>query len=892
MAPMVTRVSQDYEDLSRKIYSELARSPQKALKMAERGVAASRKDKSEIGQARMILSRAHAFREMGEYKRAVQNYDLASSIFMKQGEKVEAARTIVGKMDALDQLGLYREALRIGSRAHQVFKRANLPILEARIDANTGNIYHRLGRYRKALRYYELAHRRLAQERPLDGYVMLFNQATIYLCQGNPQPALDLLRSCLVYFQSNQLFSFAGRAMYNLAYAEYLSGKYQDSLIHLLGATEIFRKLRDHSFLASCYLDESELYFRLNRFDDSIDMARRARKKFEKLRMPYELAESNVMLGVVLLREEKVADALPYLKQAQKYFRDSNNTVKSAELDMQIANAFSKMGQTRKARAHLRRSFYVFKRQRMYSRMLSNLTYQAGLFAEVKAWSRAERTLRQAEPWLKKAPLPWVLASFYQLRGIVASKMDGPSAARYLQTAIRLIEGMRTEVPSEDLRISYLQDKMIPYDALIELRLNQRNRAGIWRAFQFSERARSRVLLDLMEGSLSFQPNSEKSSQLYLQLDALRNDSWRVSIGGTTSHPGKREKQIIRIMRRLQYSKNPRAVKQPSLTQIQAALDPDQALISFYWIDSRLNAFVFSREGISSRVSITDSDEAFKSYQLFRFHLERKRHDPRASASLCDPHLKSLYYRLIAPIYPILKNYRTWTIVPHRWLHALPFHCMKSGNNYLVDIHRIQYAPSVSVFLRSKSQNLEIGTEKLLVGYADQNAPLIEEEVSTIRDIYPTARAITGAEATSTQFKRFARESGLIHVASHGRFLPDQPLFSGILLKDGWMALPQIYQLQLKSSLVTLSGCETGGQEILAGDELMGLIRAFLYAGTQSVLVSLWRVFDHSTAFFMKRFYAELAEGNSKLEAWREAMLRTKDQWNHPYDWGPFQLIC
>src|SRR5262245_27714578 len=136
--------TQNYDNLSRKIYSELARNPNRALTMAETAILAARTDGSREGLAKMVLCRAHAHREIGNYNQSVKDYDRASSLFKENRQKIEAARTTIGKMDALDQLERYSQALRIGALARRIFRQAKLPLFEARVNANSGNIYHHL----------------------------------------------------------------------------------------------------------------------------------------------------------------------------------------------------------------------------------------------------------------------------------------------------------------------------------------------------------------------------------------------------------------------------------------------------------------------------------------------------------------------------------------------------------------------------------------------------------------------------------------------------------------------------------------------------------------------------------------------------------------------------
>src|SRR6202000_1561051 len=121
------------------------------------------------------------------------------------------------------------------------------------------------------------------------------------------------------------------------------------------------------------------------------------------------------------------------------------------------------------------------------------------------------------------------------------------------------------------------------------------------------------------------------------------------------------------------------------------------------------------------------------------------------------------------------------------------------------------------------------------------------------------------------------------HIATHGFFRTDNPMFSAVRLGDSNLSLYDLYDLQLPVELLTLSGCATGLNVVAAGDELLGLSRGLLYAGAQTLLLTLWDVHDGSTAEFMRRFYTHLAGGTSKAAALREAILELRERYPHPW---------
>jgi CHAT domain-containing protein len=878
--------SHSVDKIVSQIYNEVIRNPRKALKMSTKALTVAH---DAVSRARLTLARAHSLREIGHYKEAIAEYTRAAKLFEKQNMIDESWRTSIGKMDALDQMGRYEEALNLAERTAKYFRTSSKPFWEAKIFANAGNIYQHLGQYDQALNYYAKAYPILSNEQPGDGYILRFNQATSYLCSGNPENAVELLKSCQHYFEQQNLSSFLARTHYNIAYGFYLKGKYHDALFHLNEARTELSRLKDWSFLASCYLDEAEIYLRLNKIDEAVTCARKARNSFSRLEMPYELAESNAFIGMALMRQKRISAAVPFLKDARKFFERQGNQVKAAEMDIHIALAFWDRKKWDLADSHLQNAYKRFHKAKIYSQMTTTITYLAELELARGNARNAKRWLDHASSWISRVQLPWILLPYYQALGRTRF-ISGVSGRAALNQAIKLTESMRGEIPAEDLRISFLEDKLAPYHMLInqDLGLGTANVSAhhAERSFELTERARSRVLQDMLQGSLQF------DDRLAAELNAIRSESWRrnVSDSARSDSSQETEKRIVQLLRRAQRLNSTKDAKLPKVSQIKKLLLPGQSILSFYRIGDALHAFVIDGDGITAFPNVARNSELISSWHFLRFQIDRGQLDAENSLASCDLHLHSLYKHLFAPLMAKLQNTKMITVIPHGWLHALPFHCLRDEQGYLVDRFKFSYAPSVSVYAHCLQRQPD-GKNALIIGHSDQHAPWIDQEVDAIQKLFPAAKTFSGGSARSESLLENSFDAGVLHISSHGRFLPSQPFQSGIKLSDGWFTLPQIYQLRLNSKLVTLSGCETGSSEVTAGDDLVGLTRGFLYAGASSLLVSLWRVFDASTATFMKYFYSRLTSGSSLTDSWQQAVLQTKAEWPHPYYWAPFVLI-
>src|SRR2546423_13496894 len=157
------------------------------------------------------------------------------------------------------------------------------------------------------------------------------------------------------------------------------------------------------------------------------------------------------------------------------------------------------------------------------------------------------------------------------------------------------------------------------------------------------------------------------------------------------------------------------------------------------------------------------------------------------------------------------------------------------------------------------------------LGLAECGTPSIGEEIGALASLFPGAVMLTGDRATREILLRVAPSARFLHLASHGYFRRDNPMFSFLKLADSQLNFYSLLDLKLNAEMVTLSACHTGVNKVFPGDELHGLMRAFLYAGAPTLLVSLWAVNDRSTSELMREVYSQIGNGANKRTALRRA---------------------
>lgn len=468
-------------------------------------------------------------------------------------------------------------------------------------------------------------------------------------------------------------------------------------------------------------------------------------------------------------------------------------------------------------------------------------------------------------------------------------------AIDFYKQSIDVIESQRSTINTEASKIGFVGDKQAVYGRLIALLVEQ-GQAG--EAFDYVERSKSRALVDMLASKKDFAApvgDPEKVKLVLTQLDAADLGT-RVQDVGTKSDTQPTGTRNLQVAREALQSAAPELSSLVTVTSVPSAklsslIGADETLIEYYYNGDNLIAFVLSSTGLS--VTKLNGSGLDSQVQALRTAIEQPGIEAWQTLS------RALYEKLWKPLETSIPT-KNVIIVAHGSLHYLPFSVLQAEDGgLLIDRASLRFLPSASVlkFLhplpaKKDSQLLVLGNPDL--GDAKLDLKFAESEARLIAGMSKTSRLLVRLDASETNLKKTAGIFSRLHFATHGKFQADDPLSSGLYLakdakNDGILTVGELYSMNLDADLVTLSACETGLGKVANGDDVVGLTRGFLYAGSRSIVASLWSVDDQATATLMKAFYENLSNQN-KQEALRLAQLKTRKTFPHPFYWAAFQL--
>ena len=856
----------------------------------------------------------------GQMERAIAHLDEAEAHFIALGKPHTAASTQVGKLYALAMLGRYTEAIECGLRAREVFVAHGDIRAAGKIENNIGNIYRRRDRYHEAEQFQSSARQRFAA---LNDQTQL---AKIENCLANIHSLLHRFRSAeQLYQQALQRAEAAGlgvtqaeieASMGNLALFQ---GRYDRALDYLERSRRKYAAMGMPHQSAIAKLEIADAYLELNLAPEAAAIYERIIPTFAELRMRAEQARALAQHGraAILLGQMDKAHCL--LTEARHLYAAEGNAVGEAVvtlIEAQLHHAEGNYSAANRAAAQAEpplTSAGTWRRLLMARWLRGDAMRALGSASEAR--TLLEATLHDAELQAQ----PQVAERCHTSLGLLAAmEGDARRAEASFKQAVALIEDLRAPLPAEEFRTAFFADKLVPYSELVRLCLAEGSKDRLKEALCYVERAKSRALVDTLEGALKFrpQPRDPFEAELLARLEELRGElNWfysqinRPSPGDATRsqeemaefHRAVREREstTLEIMRQLQHRGGGilTQVEQLDPDQLQRELGSETALVEYTSLDGELLAFVVTNTDIEVFRNFSSEREATAALEQFHFQIgalrygtERMRkHLPHLTLR-ARHHLHELYNLLLRPIAEHLNKLRL-IIVPHRALHYVPFHALYDGASYTIERYEVSYAPSAFVLRHCRAQPPRHLERAVFLGIADEQTPRVRDEINTLAPLFPRSMSLLDKEATLTALQEHAPSADVLHLACHGQFRPDNPLFSSLRLKDGWLTVRDAYNLDLHCQLVALSACETGVSAVAPGDELIGLARGFFSAGAPSLLLSLWTVDDEATANLMASFYTKLRTGDTPAAALRYAQLQLLKQQPHPFFWSPFVVV-
>ncbi|MBN9390190.1 MAG: tetratricopeptide repeat protein [Chloroflexi bacterium] len=910
--------------------------------LADQIVYASRISGNRLHHALGLMVQANVAMLQGEAQRAISLYDEARQWALEAGNPVEAARSQIGKIGALNHLGDYRQALEIALETGRTLAAHNEPISAAVAFMSAGNSYCHFGEFGKALeemtRARELLEAANSPAARKQLCLLLYNMSVVLRELGRYREALEYsLEACEIARQF-EMYLAAATYQQGSATCYYLLGEYNKALRLLQEAREVVVAnglipllITGDFYTGNCYLE-------LGRYEEAVAQAEGLIKLLTERDMTqtWHSLQAHYMLGRALIALRDYAAARPVLDHAEAVARQLGSTTFSQFVDLRLAEIFLADAQTELARAKLSNILAEAENTQVILQaklLLAHLEATDGNFGA--AIPLTEAVLASFE---EQKIFGGLFQGRYLLGEISEKSQDYSSALEHYEVALSHLEHLRGRIETET-RSLFLRSKEHAYEAAVALSLETGQPD---RAFHQAERVKSRALADLVGNGLDIRVKVRNPADrpIVEEIETLRQRHnnltsrvafWQagpVSPTEDTKLPSEDERQdlltqtfecerrLAELTQRLQV-RNAAYAEDTALVAEHRPFDPallgeEEGLLEYYVARGEVLAFVVTARAITPARRLCTLAQLNRQLGLFRLNLAGTVKnladaaklapgvlDQRQQSLLVNSRalLAKLYMTLFAPVEPFMADIRRLIIVPHGSLHYLPFHALYNAarDRYLLEsFDEITYLPAASLLAVCRERGLrKEGEGSLVFGFSNQGAlPCAVEEAGLVGQTLQTGPLVE-AEATLANFRRLAATARILHLATHGRYREDAPLFSSLLLADGELTVHELLNMELQAALVTFSACETGLGAIGGGDEVQGLSRACLYAGAGSLALALWRVDDRAGSLLMQEFYQGLLQGSGKSAALRRAQLSllSNPAYRHPFYWAPFILV-
>lgn len=873
------------------------------------------------GRGRALRALANVTHLQGRYHEAADLYAQALARFQGRNERLEEAVTRSSAIHNLIYLSDYERARQWAGQARKIFEDHGDFLRLARLELNYANVLYRKDRWEEALELYESAYRAFGDLGAAEDLAAcLINQAT---CLVSLNRFFEALR---VYKQARQLCYerdwplLIAEVDYNIAHLYFLRGDYTRALEQYQGARRRAGAHGDQLHLGLCDLDQSEIYIELNLLQEAVLLASRAYERFVLLGLRYEAGKALTNLAIGNSRQGKTFLALDLLTKAREIFVEERNEIWPGVLDLYRATLLFAEGRLFEAARLARTARAAFDSVSVPSKTAACEILLAKISCDSGDPRAAYDAASEALALLRSLNLPALSYQAHMVLGQTEEARGNRSEAEQAYRAARVwLERTRGHRQPEDLKIGLSEDRLLVYESLVSLTMQQDpedSSALAKQVFELAENAKARNLANLIAFRASTLPAKAASrSALVGDIRSLREElNWyyrqidlgqmateeetRKRVGPLRETSRQQEQKLVRTLSEIGVDDAEFSALQGAGTvevdSIRSCLPADTALLEYYSARGAVFGIVLTSERFEvlplSLISRTRDLHRDLQFQLSRFltgQHENAGPGRPLDAGTLQP-LEQLYDELMAPLIK-RSNCSDLVIVPHGHMQYLPFHALFDGAGFAGDQHTISYAPSAGAFQRSRAKERTADNRIVFVDPGGDE-PALEEWIEALEPLGAECETLHGDRATPAGLES-AGSPRILHLATDVRPRQDNPMFSSLGLAESSMSFFDLYGLECQADLVVLTGCGASLDVLTDADELVALANGLLYAGAKAVALELWNPNGAARAALWRSFYRRIAAGERTAVALQSSIQGLRKSHAHPFQWAPTVLI-
>ncbi|HSE41352.1 MAG TPA: CHAT domain-containing protein, partial [Acidobacteriota bacterium] len=847
----------------------------------------------------------HCYYGQGQFKIALENYQESLKYAEKTNNPSEISYSLLATGVAVLDTGDYENGIPYLLSALEKAEQAGEKGMLAGILSETGIAYKEMGLFEESEEYYN--------------------------------------RGLLIAEEVGQKETKA-RILNNLGVLYANEGRNDEAIHHYQQSLKIAEELKNLRGIALLLNNIGGIFRDEARYDEAITYFERSLKTREQIGDQWGISSALLNMGTAFQKQKKYDRAIDMYQKSMEISKQTGNKPRVALTLRHMAETYLSQGNYPQAQQNFQEALSLGKEVQSKIMIGYSLEGLGNVSLALQKYSEASEYFQQALTAGKEVTKPEMIwGASYGLGKVYEKLEQHQQALKCYSNAIVEIEKVRVRASSDEGKSGFFANHLPIYEDMIRLlyKLDQKypGKSNDIQAFEYSERAKARMFLDTLtefqsgirKGLSKQQHHREKV--IFQKISKLQSELWDSSekdLPGKQKKLREAERELDQFILDLKLQ-NPQyaQLKYPEpygVAQIQKQLDEKTVLIEFFVGEKE--SFVFAVTSSSKRIrKLPPSSQLQESVRKF---MKQIRMPPKTSLGKDLKNLQleyriqaqSLFQMLIMPVEEHLKDKNNLILILDGILHYLPFETLMDDDRLLIERFRITYAPSATMMASLQKKTKQVNTKEL-IAFADpiltsdaskvsgrQNLMRLRysrEEVEGIAELYPKESLGIYLDHDATEEKVRSEnisQYGVIHFATHALVDEEVPRRSGIILtseskaqSDGILQMHEIWNLNLNTKLVVLSACDTGLGKLVSGEGMVSLMRAFFYAGTKSIVVSLWNVDDNSTAELMKTFYIHMKNGMSPSESLRKAKLEmiqaakkgsTYAAYEQPYYWGPF----